>query len=238
MSLRTRIALLFNMKTTAALDAVEDPREVLDYAYGQQRRQLHTLKQGRVEMATARRLLQRQAQKLRDQAERAEDQARRALRAQREDLARGALERKQTALKELRAVERHIEELELEEARLAHADQQLSIRVDRFKVRRSVLSARSSAAEAQVAAADVFEEHGPSEALELSLAVERAEENVERLGARALSIEELTEATEAPGIVADDPMDRELEDIDINTAVQRELDALRRELRSEEGEQA
>src|SRR3954451_24880959 len=78
MTIRSRIALLFNVKTTAALDQVEDPREVLDYAYGEQRAQLHTIKRGLIEVAAARRQLERQADRLRNSIPRLEDQARRA----------------------------------------------------------------------------------------------------------------------------------------------------------------
>ena len=58
-NIRSRIALFFNVKTSAALDQVEDPREVLDYAYGQQQFQQRTVKRGLIEVAAARRQLER-----------------------------------------------------------------------------------------------------------------------------------------------------------------------------------
>src|SRR6267378_2506596 len=108
MTLRSRIALFFNVKTSAALNQVEDPREVLDYAYGQQQYHLRTVKRGLIEVAAARRQLERQAERLRSCVARLDEQARRALRSQREDLARAALERKQTSLAEIRALEDQI----------------------------------------------------------------------------------------------------------------------------------
>src|SRR5437667_12783395 len=100
-NLRSRLSLFFNVKTSAALDQLEDPREVLDYAYGEQRVHLRSVRRGLVEVAAARQQLEQQAERLRSRAQRFEDQARRALRGNREDLARRALERKQAALTEI-----------------------------------------------------------------------------------------------------------------------------------------
>jgi phage shock protein A len=234
MSLRSRVALLLNMKTSAALDAVEDPREVLDYAYGQQRTRLHRLKRGRVEVATARRLTERHIARLREQAKQAEEQARRALRANREDLARTALERKQALLKELRTLDRQLQELTEEDARLARADRQLSLRVERFRLRRTVLSARYTAAEAQAAAGEVVVGLSGDEELELTLAVERAEETVERVSAHAIAIDVLDEPSDH------DRVEEEISSIDTRQAVDEELASLRQELneQTENGENA
>src|ERR1044071_1275168 len=97
-NVRSRLALFFNNKTSAALDQLEDPREALDYAYGQQSYHLRPVPRGLIEVAAARRQLERQADRLRARVSHLEDQARRALRSNREDLARAALQRKQSTL--------------------------------------------------------------------------------------------------------------------------------------------
>src|SRR5688500_4541377 len=122
MTLRSRLALFFNVKTSAALDQVEDPREVLDYALGQQQTQLRIVKRGLIDVAAARRQIERQAERLRTRVTRYEDQARQALRSEREDLARAALERKQNALREIKTLDDQLAELAREEARLSHVD--------------------------------------------------------------------------------------------------------------------
>src|SRR5437773_3974946 len=104
-NIRSRLALFFNIKTSAALDQLEDPREILDYAYGEQQRHLRTVRRGLIEVAAARRQLERQAERLRSRVTHLEDQARRALRSNRDDLARAALERKQATLVEIRRLE-------------------------------------------------------------------------------------------------------------------------------------
>src|SRR4051794_22636949 len=100
-NLSSRLAMFFNIKTSAALDQLEDPGEVLDYAYREQQLHLRTVRRGLVEVAAARHQLDHQAARLRTKAERLDDQARRALRTNREDLARRALERKQSLLAEI-----------------------------------------------------------------------------------------------------------------------------------------
>jgi phage shock protein A len=236
MTLRSRIALFFNIRTSAALDQVEDPREVLDYAYGQQQLQLRTLKRGLVEVAAARRQLERQADGLRARVARLEDQARRALRAEREDLARAALQRKQATLRELESLDTQLGELGREEERLSQADRQLSQSVERFRLHRTVLSARYSAAEAQARVGEALSGLLDDEHTELSLAVERSEERVDRLSARAVAIDALIASGTLVGGPSEDPVERELNEIGSTEAIERELDALRRELEPAEGE--
>src|SRR5690242_4798831 len=104
-NIRSRMALFFNIRTSAALDQLEDPREVLDYAYGQQQYHLRTVRRGLLEVAGARRQLQRQADRLDSRVQRLEAQARQALRVHRDDLARTALARKQSTLAERRRLD-------------------------------------------------------------------------------------------------------------------------------------
>ena len=228
MTLRSRLALFFNVKTSAALDQIEDPREVLDYAYGEQRAQLHTIKRGLIEVAAARRQLERQAERLRAGIPRLEEQARRALRSGREDLARGVLLRKQDSLRELSALEEQLRDIHAEEERLSRAEQQLSQRVERFRLHRTVLSARYSAAEAQTRVTESLAGCFDDEQTELTLAVERSEDKVERVSARAAASEAVLAAPH------EDALEREVNDLDAALAVDVELEALKRELEQSE----
>jgi phage shock protein A len=236
MTLRSRLALFFNIRTSAALNEVEDPREVLDYAVGQQRAQLRIVKRGLIEVAAARRQLERQADRMRTRVTRHEEQARQALRSSREDLARAALERKQSTLVEIRGVEEQLADLAREEDRLQRVDQQMSQRVERFRLHRTVVSARYSAAEAQVGVGEALAGIVGDEETELVLAIERSEEKVERLHARAIAIDALTDTGVLhAGIAADeDAIQRELDAIGSKEVVDAELEALKRSLESED----
>jgi phage shock protein A len=238
MTLRSRLALMLNVQTSAALDQVEDPREVLDYAYSQQQAHLHTVKRGRLEVAAARRHLEREAERFATRAEHLREQAKRAVRMGHEELARTALERRQAALSALRGLERQRAELAREEERLAIADQHLSQRVEQFRLHRTVLGARYAAAAAQVAAGEAIGGLVGDQSTELSLAVERSEERVEQLSARALAIDELTSRGALLVSSAEDDVERELEALDTGEAVEAELAALRQELAQGEPGQA
>src|SRR5438309_8165662 len=97
MGLWSRFQFLYRVRTTAALDRLEDPREVLDYAYDQQQEMLGEVRRGLVEVAMAKRQLQQQTRRLEDRIPRLDDQARRALALGREDLAVQALNRRSSS---------------------------------------------------------------------------------------------------------------------------------------------
>src|SRR5262249_56226765 len=101
MGLLARVVLLAKGKLSAALDRAEDPREVLEYGYQQQQRELVEVKRSLVEVATARAQLERQARKLRDRIPIWAGEAQQALTLGREDLARESLQRKHAALAQL-----------------------------------------------------------------------------------------------------------------------------------------
>jgi phage shock protein A len=228
-NLRSRLSLFFNIKSNAALDQLEDPIEVLNYAYGEQQVHLRSVRRGLVEVAAARQQLEQQAERLRARAARFEDQARRALGGNREDLARTALQRKQAAQAEIAALDEQRAAIARDEERLRVAEQQLAQRVERFKFHRSVAAARYAAAEAQVSVGEALSGLGGavSEETELSIAVERSEEQIEAMSARAVVISAITD-------VGGDPIESELEAFESAEAVERELEALKRELQQDD----
>jgi phage shock protein A len=232
-NLRSRLALFFDIKTSAALDQLEDPREVLDYAYGQQQLHLRTVKRGLVEVIAARRQIEHEADRHRERLAKLEEQARRALRSNREDLARRALELKQHILSELRALDRQRDEIAREEERLRAADERLSQRVRSFRLHRTVAEARYAAAEAQVEVSEALSGLAGDEQVELSLAVARSEESIDRLSARASALADIVEPQATTiDVAADDSLDRELDEAAAAEAVERELNELKRELES------
>jgi phage shock protein A len=229
MNLLARLQMFFNVKTANALDRLEDPRETLEYAYQGQLDMLRRVKQGLIEVATSRRQLEGQSKKLRQRVPLFEDQARRALAAGREDLARIALQRKQTALGELERLDRQAAEVAAEEARLTAAQQQFVIRLDTFRARRESLTARFTAAEAQVRIAESLS--GVSaESAEMGITLERAEEKIERMVARASAIDALIENGALSVPAGEDPIERELREIASSQAVEEALAALKAQM--------
>lgn len=234
MSLLSRVRLLFNANAHAALDELEDPPVMLSYAYEQQRALLLRVRQGLIEVATSKEWLRQQAARLRARVPQTEEQAQKALELGREDLARIALQRKQAALSELQNLDAQLAEVAEEERKLTLAQQQLSSRIEDFRIRKDVTTARYNAARAQTGVNEALT--GVSgELAELTLALGRAEEKTERMTARASAIDALIESGALVGsFSAGDPVDRELRDLTTTKAVDEELSALKAKLASAE----
>jgi phage shock protein A len=223
-----RIKLLFKIRTSAELDQLEDPREVLDYAVHEQEAFLQTVRRGLVDVAAAKQQLAQQVKTADARIPRLEDQARQAVAADREDLARMALNRKQTAVYELEGLELQLAELEDEERKLIAAEQQIADRVASFRIHREATSARYTAAETQVKIGETL--GGVSGELgELSLALGRAEEKTRQMIARASALDALmTGGSLGPSVLqGEDMVQRELRQIAATSAVEQELAALK-----------
>jgi phage shock protein A len=96
-----------------------------------------------------------------------------------------------------------------------------------------VASARYSAAEAQVSVGEALAGLAGDEEAELSLAVERSDDNIEHLSARAAAISALTESgvlEQAPG---EDRLECELDSVESAEAIDAELAELRRQVEAE-----
>jgi phage shock protein A len=227
MGILSRTKLLFQVKSHSALDQLEQPIEVLDYAEQQQRVLLRSVGQGLIEVATARQRLSRQAEHLRKQAPLLEDQARRAMAAGREDLARIALQKKQSAQTELADLEDELSEVTREEQSLMTAHQQLSGRIEEFRLQRTVASARYQSASARLKVGEVLS--GVSgELADLGMAVGRAQESTQRLQTRASAIDALVAfGVFSPVFGTSDAVERELREIASQKAVDEEIERMR-----------
>ena len=228
MGIWSRVRLLLNTEVSSALDQAEDPRQVLDYAYNQQQQLLITLRRGLVDVATSKQQLEHQARRLETRIPQLDDQARRAVEAGRDDLARVALERKRLALSEVEGLTKQIAEVESDKQRLAAQERTLQIRVEQFRTHREVVSARYTAAEAEVRLKESLA--GVSgELAELSMAVGRAEEKADRLQARARAIDSLVDLGSFPPIGGGDFVEAEL----LRITVSKEIDAELAKIKSE-----
>lgn len=233
----SRMATLLRAKMNELLDRQEDPRETLEYSYEKQVQLLHEVKRGIVDVVTSKRRLELQAARLRDSAGRFDEQARRALEVGREDLARLALVKKQEMLRQLEGLDAQIDDLEKEQQKLTETEQRLALKIEAFRTKKETIKAQYSAAEASVkigeAASGISEEMA-----DVGLAIERAEEKTERMKLRAAAIDEMV----AEGILPDftgrspDVVERELAKLESEDNVERELRALKQELRSSRGE--
>jgi len=228
----SRMHLIFNAKSSAALDSVEDPVEIMEYGYQQQQELLQKVRRGLVEVATSKKQLEQQAAQLRAKAPRMDDQAKRAMAAGREDLARISLERKHTALGELAELERQLSDVAADQQRLQTAQSQLSDRIERYKTHKDITTARYSAAAAQVRVNEALVGIG-GELAELSMALGRAEEKTSRMIARASAIDALIETGALDAPTSHDRVEDELRRTATEQQIEADLAALKAQVQKE-----
>ena len=226
-----RIALMFKTKANKALDKYEDPRETLDYSYQRQLELLQKVRRGVADVATSRKRVELQAQKMNSEMEKLQSSAQRALTSNREDLAREALTRKAGMQQQMEDLQAQHAQLQGEEEKLVRASTRLQAKVDAFRTRKETIKATYSAAEAQTRINEAFS--GISEEMgDVGLAIQRAEDKTLQLQARASAVDELlaSGALEDPSGTYKDDITRELDALASDTSVENELAAMRAQL--------
>lgn len=211
------------------LDRAEDPGQALDYSYQKQLEQLQALRRSIADVVTSEKRLELQQAQITSQMDKYDGQARQALSMGREDLARLALERKQGLQTQIGTFEQQIAQLKDQQQKFVTMEQRLSARVDAFRTQKEMVKAQYGAAQAQVriqeAATGLSEEMG-----DVNLAVERAQDKVLQMQARANAMDELTQAGTLPELGAGDPIDRQLAAMANQSEVDRQLADLKSQM--------
>src|ERR1700748_2267722 len=235
MSLFSRARDIVAAKADKALDAAENPNEMLDYSYSQMLDQVTRVRRGLVDIAASRKRIELQEQQLQHSAAHLDDQARAALGQGREDLAREALLRKSAAQQQIDAFEEQHQDLAEQEEKLTQALAQLQERVNHFRSQKEVMKAQYTAAQAGAAgnapAAGIssdFDDTGE--------ALTRAQDKIATMQARAGALDELMQSgvLEDVGGATDDDIPKELDEAGSAADVDRQLAALKAQLATPE----
>jgi phage shock protein A len=219
------------------LDRAEEPGMALDYSYQKQLEQLQNLRRSIADVVTNEKRLELQEAQVEAQIQKLDGQARQALGANREDLARLALERKQGLQQQIGTFDQQIEQLKAQQQKFVEMEQRLSARVESFRTQKEMVKAQYGAAQAQVkiqeAATGISEEMA-----DVNLAVQRAQDKVLQMQARANAMDELTQSgtLQEIGPGAQDSLDRQLAAISGKSEVDQQLAALRAEMQLPSGE--
>jgi phage shock protein A len=233
MGLFSRLMTFLRIRTSAALDKVEDPGQVMDYSYSKQLEQLQQLRRAIADVVTQEKRLEIQQTQQTEKVNRLSSQARQALLASREDLARMALQRKETLLTQLNAYEQQIAQLKAQEEKLIQMERNVSARVEAFRTQKEMVKAQYSAAQAQVKISETVT--GISEELtEMNLAMQRAQDKVLSMQARANAMEALIEqgTLGEQGMLGTggDTLERELQQISAEQNIEAQLQAMKQQL--------
>jgi phage shock protein A len=233
MGIFSRIATFFRIKASSALDKAEDPGQVMDYSYSKQLEQLQQLRRSIAEVVTNEKRLEMQQSQLLDKVNRLDGQALQALQASREDLARMALQRKEAILVQINSYEQQIAQLRAQEEKLISMERTVSARIETFRTQKEMVKAQYGAAQAQVKINEAVT--GISQEMsEMNLAMQRAQDKVLTMQARAEAMDTLIEQ----GTLGDqgllgpggDPLERELHQIASEQNVDAQLQAMKQQL--------
>src|SRR5579863_2789177 len=231
--LMSRTALIVKSKYSKLLNKAENPTETLDYSYEQMLEQLQNMKRGVADVATARKRIELQQQKLEQNVVTLETQAKQAVAANRDDLATQALQRKAVAQQQLQDMDGQVKQLQDQQDKLIAAEQQLETKIESFRSQKEILKAQYSAAEAQVKVGEAATGIGKGMA-DTGLAVQRAKDKTEEMQARAGAIDELTSSGALEDFSAGDrdQLTKELSQISQGNQVSDELAKLKAEVGS------
>ena len=232
MGIFSRFINLIRIRANSALDKAEDPGQVMDYSYSKQLEQLQQLRRSIADVVTNEKRLEMQQKETEAKVNKLGEQARQALLVNREDLARLALQRKENLVSQLNSYEQQIAQLKAQEERLITMERNVSTRIETFRTQKEMVKAQYNAAQAQVKINEAIT--GISQEMtEMNLAMQRAQDKVLNMQARANALETLIEQGTLgeqglPG--SSDTLDRELRQISTEQHVEAQLQALKQQL--------
>jgi len=230
MSLFQRAHDILAAKTNKALDAAENPNEMLDLSYEQMLDQITKVRQALVTIAASRKRIELQEQQLQHSVDHLQDQAQAALAQGREDLAREALTRKAAAQAQIDGMESQHEQLTEEEQKMEQTLSALQQRVNNFRTQKETLKAQYTAASAMSSVNESVA--GISTTLgDSGAALQRAQDKIATMQARAGALDELLQS----GVLEDvggstDDIQKELDEVGTSADVDRELAALKTQI--------
>jgi phage shock protein A len=232
MSLFQRAHDIVAAKANKALDAAENPNEMLDYSYEQMLDHITQVRRALVEITASKKQLELQEQQLQHSVDHLNDQAKAALAQGREDLAREALSRKATAQQQIDEMEPQHQQLNDEEQKMEQTLSTLQQRVNDFRSKKEVMKAQYTAASAMTSvneeAAGISKSFGDSGA-----ALQRAQDKIANMQARASATDELLQSGVLEDVGGDtDDIQRELDQASANANVDAELTALKAQIAS------
>jgi phage shock protein A len=232
MSLFQRAHDIVAAKANKALDAAENPNEMLDYSYEQMLDHITQVRRALVDITASKKQLELQESQLQHSIDHLDDQAKAALAAGREDLAREALSRKATAQQQINEMEPQRKQLDDEEQKMEQTLSTLQQRVNDFRSKKEVMKAQYTAASAMTSVNE--EAAGISKSFSDSgAALQRAQDKIANMQARASATDELLQSGVLEDVGGDtDDIQRELDEASANADVDKELAAMKAQIAS------
>ena len=190
MGILTRIFNLFRATTSDLLDKAEDPEKMIKQMISDLETQKKKAKEQMTEALALQKRLERDTEKESKDAEKWEEKAIIAVQNEKDDLAKEALTRKNEHLRRAQDFEKQLEMHRNNANSLKDSYQTLEDKIDEIKRKQGLLSVKQKQAEAQEKIYKTIEGLGDTSGIMNT--IERAEEKVENLQARAEAYQEIS----------------------------------------------
>ena len=190
MGILTRIFNLFRATTSDLLDKAEDPEKMIKQMISDLEAQKKKAKEQMTEALALQKRLERDTEKEHQEAEKWEQKAILAVQNEKDDLAKEALTRKNEHLRRALDFEKQLEMHRNNADSLKESYQTMEDKIDEIKRKQGILSVKQKQAEAQEKIYKTIEGLGDTSGIMDT--IERAEEKVENLQARAEAYQEIS----------------------------------------------
>ena len=190
MGILTRIFNLFRATTSDLLDKAEDPEKMIKQMISDLEAQKKKAKEQMTEALALQKRLERDTEKEHQEAEKWEQKAILAVQNEKDDLAKEALTRKNEHLRRALDFEKQLEMHRNNADSLKESYQTMEDKIDEIKRKQGLLSVKQKQAEAQENIYKTIE--GLGDTYGIIDTIERAEEKVENLQARAEAYQEIS----------------------------------------------
>ena len=225
-----QLTSMFKAGVDSLLEPADDPRKTYSDPAQRQQEMLSRVREALLQNTNLRKRLQQRIAGLQTKIPQLQATAKQAVAAGRDDMARMALQQRQLALLELKSLEANVQEVWLEEQRIGIVEQRLTAQLDAMRIRQEMTAARYTAAESQAIVHEVL--NGFSKELsDLGQTIEMTEQKTEHLQARANAFEEFIDfaTLDLSNGTTNDPVARQLIQLDIDSAVGEQLADLKRQ---------
>ena len=190
MGILTRIINLFRATTSDLLDKAEDPEKMIKQMISDLEAQKKKAKEQMTEALALQKRLERDTEKEHQEAKKWEQKAILAVQNEKDDLAKEALTRKNEHLRRAMDFEKQLEMHQNNADSLKESYQTMEDKIDEIKRKQGLLSVKQKQAEAQEKIYKTIEGLGDTSGIIDT--IERAEEKVENLQARAEAYQEIS----------------------------------------------
>ena len=190
MGILTRIFNLFRATTSDLLDKAEDPEKMIKQMISDLEAQKKKAKEQMTEALALQKRLERDTEKEHQEAEKWEQKAILAVQNEKDDLAKEALTRKNEHLRRALDFEKQLEMHQNTADSLKESYQTMEDKIDEIKRKKGLISVKQKQAEAQEKIYKTIEGIGDTSGIMDT--IERAEEKVENLQARAEAYQEIS----------------------------------------------